>query len=65
MDPKGMYTELSNSEIKLWIEQGELICIKAITLHDDPVELACHEAKILADTLLKMVADIERRGDNQ
>jgi len=61
MNSKDMYSELSNSEIKLWIEQGELICIKAITIHDDPVELACHEAKALAEILLKMVRDIERR----
>ena len=65
MDPKGMYTEISNSEIKLWIEQSELICIKAITIHGDPVELASHEAKTLADTLLKMVSNIESRGKKQ
>jgi len=55
-----MHFELSDGEISLWIEQGESLCLKAITETGDPVELTSNEAKSLANALLEMVEKIEK-----
>lgn len=60
MKEHDLYTEISNGEIRLWIEQGQSICIKVVSGGVDPVELTTHEAKLLAETLLKMVAKIKQ-----
>ena len=50
--------ELSNGEIKLWIEQGSSIHLKSITNYGDPVELSSDEAIELADLLMEMAKSI-------
>jgi hypothetical protein len=49
--------ELSDGEVRAWIEQ-ETVHIKAITTSGDPVELADKEVKELAEALLKFYAKI-------
>ena len=51
--------EFENGEVYLWVEQGSAIMLKAVTKEGDPVELFSKTARELAETLLKMVAEIE------
>ena len=44
---------LSNGEVRLWLEQGQSVCIKAITATNDPVELSAEEAQELGRALIK------------
>ena len=46
-------------ELRTWIEQGQSICIKAVTELGDPVELSTDEARALAKALLDFVDAIE------
>ncbi len=64
MNPKEMFFEISNSEVQLWIEQGQSLCIKAISKDLDPVDLSCNEAKKIGRALLNMVKMIEKRESN-
>ncbi|MDY7069564.1 hypothetical protein PsexTeo8_60930 (plasmid) [Pseudomonas extremaustralis] len=45
------YFESSDGGVRLWIEQGSAIHIKAITEHNDPVELNAEQALELAQVL--------------
>lgn len=47
------YFELDNGDIKVWIEQGSSIHIKAITDTNDPVELSEEGALMLAEILIQ------------
>ncbi|RON86847.1 hypothetical protein [Pseudomonas fluorescens] len=50
------YFENSDKTIRVWIEQETSIQIKAITEHDDPVELSESEALELAEVLRKFAS---------
>jgi len=39
------------NDVRLWLEQGSSVHIKAVTSFGDPVELASHEARELAAIL--------------
>ncbi|MGA2065888.1 MAG: hypothetical protein ABSG86_13020 [Thermoguttaceae bacterium] len=54
MDYRRDVVKLSDGEVKLWIEQGSSIHIKAVTKHGDPVELNEGEADELGETLIEM-----------
>ncbi len=41
----------SEGEVRLWIEQGSSIQLKAITAHGDPVELSAEQTLELARLL--------------
>ncbi len=43
--------ELNNGEIRVWVEQGQSVCIKAVTKEGDPVEITGKEALKLAKIL--------------
>lgn len=53
---------LSGDEIRAWIEQDELVCLKAVTKEGDPVELSASEARQLGQALLCMADEIDARG---
>jgi len=43
--------ELAGGDVRLWLEQGQSICLKAVTASGDPVELALHELNELIRAL--------------
>jgi hypothetical protein len=45
--------ELADGDVRAWIEQGQSVCIKAITRFGDPVELEEKEVRKLAESLLR------------
>ena len=51
MSNKEGVVEIASGAIKLWLEQGQAICIKAVTAEGDPVELAVHELNELIRAL--------------
>jgi hypothetical protein len=53
------HISISDGEIRAWIEQGECIHIKAVTRDGDPVELSVGQVRLLAQSLLELVARIE------
>jgi hypothetical protein len=52
----------AHDEIRIWIEQGTSIHIKAISPSGDPVELNEHEARNLANHLTHLVDQLESLG---
>jgi hypothetical protein len=46
---------LASGDVRLWLDDSGAICIKTISKHDDPVELAEHEALELAQLLTRLV----------
>ena len=63
--PHDKYFEICDGEVRVWIEQGESLCIKAVTEFGDPVELTEDDARKIAKALLDMVADIESRDSSR
>ena len=51
MSKKEDVVEIASGAIRLWLEQGQAICIKAVTAEGDPVELAVHELNELIRAL--------------
>ncbi len=51
--PEPDFVELSNGEIQVSIQGGSSIHLRAVTLHNDPVELSTEEARELARLLLE------------
>jgi hypothetical protein len=49
---------LCDGELRAWVEQ-EVIHIKALASHGDPVELTCEQAKCLAQALNKWANEID------
>jgi hypothetical protein len=45
------YFETSDGAVRIWIEQGSSIHIKAVTKENDPVELSESEAIEIAEVL--------------
>jgi len=43
--------ELAGGDVRLWLEQGQSICLKAVTASGDPVALALHELNELIRAL--------------
>ena len=48
------YFESSEGDVRLWIEQGSAIHLKAISPHNDPVELTAEQAVELAQALQRL-----------
>ncbi len=48
------YFESSDGDVRLWIEQGSAIHLKAISPHNDPVELTAEQAVELAQALQRL-----------
>jgi nitroimidazol reductase NimA-like FMN-containing flavoprotein (pyridoxamine 5'-phosphate oxidase superfamily) len=57
----GITTEiqLSNGDLRAWLEQGQSVCIKASAKGGDPVELSSSELRRLIDGLTKFLEAIE------
>jgi len=51
MSNKEDVVEIASGAIRLWLEKGQSICIKAVTAEGDPVELAVHELNELIRAL--------------
>jgi len=49
--PRKDYFETSDEAVRIWIEQGSSIHIKAATTSNDPVELSESEALEIAEVL--------------
>ncbi|ROL69355.1 hypothetical protein BK634_16535 [Pseudomonas chlororaphis] len=50
------YFESSDGAVRLWIEQGSAIHLKAISPHNDPVELTAEQALELAQALQRLAS---------
>ena len=50
--------ELSDGDVRIWIEQ-ESLHMRALDAHGDPVELTKKEALVLADALIRLAKSIE------
>lgn len=48
------YFESSDGDVRVWIEQGSTIHIKAISEYNDPVELTAEQALELAQVLQRL-----------
>lgn len=55
--------KFDHDEIRIWIEQGTSIQIKAISPSGDPVELTEADARNLAAYLNRMVYELEKSRD--
>ena len=51
--------ELAGGDVRLWVEQGQSICLKAVTASGDPVVLAAHEVKELVRALQILKARLD------
>jgi hypothetical protein len=47
--------EFASGEIMIWLDPGGAICLKTVNSHNDPVELAEHEALEIAEALTRLV----------
>ncbi len=47
--------EFASGEVVIWLDPSGVICIKTVNPHNDPVELAEHEALEIADALTRFV----------
>ncbi|QQS07106.1 MAG: hypothetical protein IPK50_09465 [Fibrobacterota bacterium] len=56
--------KFDHDEIRVWIEQGTSIHIKAISPFGDPVELTEVDARNLASYLNRMADELENSGDD-
>ncbi|OJA53516.1 hypothetical protein BGV69_25950 [Burkholderia ubonensis] len=52
------YFETSDGAVRIWIEQGSSIHIKAVTKENDPVELSEAEALEIAEVLKQFASRI-------
>ncbi|QZI68143.1 hypothetical protein K5F93_17025 [Pseudomonas protegens] len=50
------YVESSEGAVRLWIEQGSAIHLKACTEHNDPVALTAEQALELAQALQRLAS---------
>jgi len=50
------YFESSEGAVRLWVEQGSAIHLKAISPHNDPVELTAEQALELALALQRLAS---------
>ncbi|PYB97084.1 hypothetical protein DMX09_27815 [Pseudomonas protegens] len=56
IDSAADYFESSDGDVRLWIEQGSAIHLKAISPHNDPVELTAEQALELAQALQRLAS---------
>lgn len=54
-DPR-LVRELAGGEIRVWVEQGQSICMRAVTKEGDPVELNAEEVRELIQCLEELAA---------
>jgi hypothetical protein len=47
--------EFASGEVVIWLDPSGVICLKTVKPHNDPVELAEHEALEIADALTRFV----------
>lgn len=52
--------QVADGDLDGWVDPGGVICLKARTEFNDPVELAEREALALADLLIKLVEDLRK-----
>ncbi len=52
------YFESSEGAVRLWVEQGSAIHLKACTEHNDPVELTAEQALELAQALQRLASHL-------
>ena len=50
------YFESKEGDVRVWIEQGSAIHIKAISEYNDPVELTAEQALELAQALQRLAS---------
>jgi hypothetical protein len=51
--------QLSVGDLRVWLEQDQSICLKAVTRFGDPVELSTDEAEELITILQRLVVHIK------
>ena len=51
--------EFAGGDVRLWIEQGQTICLKAVTVSGDPVVLAVQEVNELVRALQILKARLD------
>lgn len=47
--------EFASGEVFIWLDPSGGICLKVLNSHNDPVELAEHEALEIAEALTRLV----------
>jgi len=47
--------EFASGEVVIWLDPSGAICLKTANPHNDPVELAEHEALEIAEALTRLV----------
>ena len=56
MDPLPVPIEVfASGEVMIWLDPSGVICLKTVNPHNDPVELAEHEALEIAEALTRLV----------
>ena len=56
---KSEVRQLAGGEIQMWVEQGQSICLRAVSKQGDPVELAVHEVRELIKELEALAAQTD------
>jgi hypothetical protein len=56
--PKSV-VQLANGQIKMWVEQGQSICLRAATGEGDPVELTVEEVRELIGQLAALASQTD------
>jgi gamma-glutamyltranspeptidase len=51
--------EISDGNVRAWIEQGNTVHIKAVDRYGDPVEVTTKELKSLIDELSRLYKSVE------
>ena len=51
--------EISDGEVSFWVEQGQSMCLKAVTSFGDPVELNGTKAGAIAEKLIEFAILID------
>ena len=47
--------KFASGEVQIWLDPTGGICLKVLDSHNDPVELAEHEALEIAEALIRLV----------
>lgn len=58
VEASGVNAELLSRNLHIWMDQ-EVICIKAVDAHGDPVEITGETARKLAARLVEMADELE------
>lgn len=56
MDPAPVPIEVfASGEVMIWLDPSGAICLKTVNPHNDPVELAEHEAMEIVEALTRLL----------